>query len=605
MISKKRWADLILVIQAFVTIWSFECLGMFGASNIIWLILLAAVSLLYRFSSGYTAGLRTKAASVMSLVFSVLYSFYNLSSVTKQYDNLLFKAIVLFVVFTGLFILFRHSLRIVYKWYLSGQARELFGASDSGNTCNTSKTKRIFSKVFLVSFVLCLLFWIPGYLYEFPGIITPDSINQIEQVLGLVTLSNHHPLAHTFLIGICLRPVYAITGDINAAVGFYTFIQMVLMALIVAYSVNSLKLIGLKLRWVYLSLAFYVLIPFQWVYMVTVWKDVLFAGLIMLFTATFIRVLLLGFEKIKITDLILHFIACVGTALFRSNGLYAFLLMIPFLCIWGFRAFKYRKRMIYTWGLSLAVILIIRFPVMGSIGVVQADFIESLSIPIQLFCRVLVEDKDLGSQDTQMVDNIIDTTYIHELYAPDFADNMKELFRAGDTDYLEQHIFEYALLWIRTGVKYPGLYIDEYKNMTYGYWYPDNPQGEGAYIVADNDGVCNNALGIERKWLMGGAPAKLWLKTREIGTKLGTMLPVYGVLFCMGAAFFIECIALGIIISRKHKGKILPLLLPFFAVCTVLIATPVAADFRYTYFLTMLLPTIIIYPAFTDNKLTE
>lgn len=599
MTNKKRWADLILVIQAFVTIWSFECLGMFGASNIIWLILLAAIILLYRFSSGYTAGLNTKTALVTAAVFSGLYSFYNMIGITKQYDNLLFKAIVLFVVFTGIFILFYHGLRIVYKWYLSGQALDFFKASD------TPLSKGIISRVFLVSFILCMLFWLLGYLYEFPGIITPDSINQIEQVLSLTPLSNHHPLAHTFLIGLCLRPVYAITGDLNTAIGFYTFVQMVLMALIVSYSVNTLKLIGLKLRWAYLSLAFYTLIPFQWVYMVTVWKDVLFAGFIMLFVATFIRVLLPGFEKIKISDLILHFIACVGTALFRSNGLYAFFLMIPFLCIWGFKAFKYRKRMIYTWGLSLAVILIIRFPVMGALGVIQADFVESLSIPIQLFCRVLVEDKDLGMEDTMMVDKVIDTTYIHELYAPDFADNMKELFRAGDTDYLEEHIFEYAALWIRTGFKYPGLYIDEYKNMTYGYWYPDNPSGEGSYTVADNDGVCNNALGIERKWLMGGALARLWLKIREIGTKLGTMLPVYSVLFCMGAAFFIECISIGIVLSRKHKGKILPLLLPLFAVCTVLIATPVAADFRYTYFLTMLLPTIIIYPAFTDYKLTE
>ncbi|SHI03694.1 hypothetical protein SAMN02745229_01344 [Butyrivibrio fibrisolvens DSM 3071] len=599
MTNKKRWADLILVIQAFVTIWSFECLGMFGASNIIWLILLVAIILLYRFSSGYTAGLNTKTALVTAAVFSGLYSFYNMTGITKQYDNLLFKAIVLFVVFTGIFILFYHGLRIVYKWYLSGQALDFFKASD------TPLSKGIISRVFLVSFILCMLFWLPGYLYEFPGIITPDSINQIEQVLSLAPLSNHHPLAHTFLIGLCLRPAYAITGDLNIAIGFYTFVQMVLMALIVSYSVNTLKLIGLKLRWAYLSLAFYTLIPFQWVYMVTVWKDVLFAGFIMLFVATFIRVLLPGIEKIKISDLILHFIACVGTALFRSNGLYAFFLMIPFLCIWGFKAFKYRKRMIYTWGLSLAVILIIRFPVMGAFGVIQADFVESLSIPIQLFCRVLVEDKDLGMEDTMMVDKVIDTTYIHELYAPDFADNMKELFRAGDTDYLEEHIFEYAALWIRTGFKYPGLYIDEYKNMTYGYWYPDNPSGEGSYTVADNDGVCNNALGIERKWLMGGALARLWLKIREIGTKLGTMLPVYSVLFCMGAAFFIECISIGIVLSRKHKGKILPLLLPLFAVCTVLIATPVAADFRYTYFLTMLLPTIIIYPAFTDYKLTE
>ena len=57
--------------------------------------------------------------------------------------------------------------------------------------------------------------------------------------------------------------------------------------------------------------------------------------------------------------------------------------------------------------------------------------------------------------------------------------------------------------------------------------------------------------------------------------------------------------------AKRCKGMLMPLLLPLFAVGTVLIATPVAADFRYTYFLTMLLPVIIIYPAFSNYKKAE
>jgi hypothetical protein len=374
---------------------------------------------------------------------------------------------------------------------------------------------------------------------------------------------------------------------------------MILMALIVAYSINTLRLIGLRLRWVYLALLFYTIIPFQWVYMVTMWKDVLFAGFVMLFAASFIRLVVSNSPG---CDLIIHFIACVGTALYRNNGLYAFFLMIPFMCIWGLKALRKRKNMLITWGLALITIIVIRYPVMSVCSVVQPDFVESLSIPIQLFCRVLVEDKDLGAEDTKMVDKIIDTTYIHELYAYDFADNMKELFKAGHPDYLQEHIWEYAGLWIRTGLKYPGLYIDEYKNMTYGYWYPDNPKGEDYYVVAENDGVCDNALGIQRRWLIYGLPANMWLKTREIGIKLSDMLPGYGILYCMGSTFFLLCISIGIILSGKKRGIVMPLLLVFFGVCTVLIATPVAADFRYSYFMTMMIPFIITIPAFNLEK---
>ncbi|SER56616.1 hypothetical protein SAMN04487884_10766 [Butyrivibrio fibrisolvens] len=598
--------------QAFVSIWAIESLAGIGAQNILGIVFLAAIYTFYRLEQDYSKEHKTLSL-ITSGVFGFLYTFYNHNDIKEQYDNRLFQVIVLLVVFMGMFFLFYHAVNAVFTWYLLGRAHEvIFICKECSNTSDEAMSERkgyksiilvlkhIFTKrVFLCSFIICLIFWFPGYLYEYPGIITPDSINQIEQTLGLVPLSNHHPIAHTLLIGLCLKPVYAVTGNINIAIGFYTLVQMILMALIVAYSINTLRLIGLRLRWVYLALLFYTIIPFQWVYMVTMWKDVLFAGFVMLFAASFIRVV--GSSAPR-CDLIIHFIACVGTALYRNNGLYAFFLMIPFMCIWGLKALRKRKNMLITWGLALITIIVIRYPVMSGCGVVQPDFVESLSIPIQLFCRVLVEDKDLGAEDTQMVDKIIDTTYIHELYAYDFADNMKELFKAGHPDYLQEHIWEYAGLWIRTGLKYPGLYIDEYKNMTYGYWYPDNPKGEDYYVVAENDGVCDNALGIQRKWLIYGLPANLWLKTREIGIKLSDMLPGYGILYCMGSTFFLLCMSIGIILSGKKRGMVMPLLLVFFGVCTVLIATPVAADFRYSYFMTMMIPFIITIPAFNLEK---
>lgn len=628
---------IIFLLQAFISIWAIESLVNVGAQNIVGLVLVAALYLLYKKENDISKGYNRKMSFVISAFFSFLYTFYNCNELKSQYDNRLFQVIVLLVVFTGLLFLFYHAVNAVFTWYLLGRAHEVvFISKECSNTSDEAMSeqkgyksiilglKHIFTKrVFLCSFIICLIFWFPGYLYEYPGIITPDSINQIEQTLGLVPLSNHHPIAHTLLIGLCLRPVYAVTGNINTAIGFYTLVQMILMALIVAYSINTLRLIGLRLRWVYLALLFYTIIPFQWVYMVTMWKDVLFAGFVMLFAASFIRLVGIGtpgfgvnminpndratnsaftgrkreFLEVQGCTFIIHFIACVGTALYRNNGLYAFFLMIPFMCIWGFKALKRRKNVLITWALALMTIIVIRYPVMSGCGVVQPDFVESLSIPIQLFCRVLVEDKDLGAEDTQMVDKIIDTTYIHELYAYDFADNMKELFKAGHPDYLQEHIWEYAGLWIRTGLKYPSLYIDEYKNMTYGYWYPDNPKGENYYVVAENDGVCDNALGIQRRWLIYGLPANLWLKTREIGIKLADMIPGYGMLYCMGSTFFILCIAIGIILSKEKRGIVMPLLLVFFGVCTVLIATPVAADFRYTYFMTMMIPFIITLPA--------
>lgn len=334
-LKKANYTGIILAAEALITVWGIQSLAGFGAGNILWLAFFAAFYILYSNISRYTENIHSRLIAITAGFFSFLYTFYNSSSIKEQFDNKLFQLIVLLVVFSGLFFLFYYSVKAVYRWYRSCAAYDFMFQRKSpeakdGNNQDISKvdinnkkirndninasTKKGFcffiklvlsNRVFISSFVLCMIFWLPGYLYEYPGIITPDSINQIEQTLGLVQLSNHHPIAHTLLIGICLRPMYSITGNINTAIGCYTLVQMILMAFIVAYCINTLKLLGLRLRWVYLALAFYTVVPFQWVYMVTVWKDILFAGFVMLFGASFVRAICLSGDGIKLSVMIL------------------------------------------------------------------------------------------------------------------------------------------------------------------------------------------------------------------------------------------------------------------------------------------------------------
>ena len=45
--------------------------------------------------------------------------------------------------------------------------------------------------------LFCWLFW---FLYQFPGVLTPDSISQFSQATGLIPFSNHHPILHTLFV---------------------------------------------------------------------------------------------------------------------------------------------------------------------------------------------------------------------------------------------------------------------------------------------------------------------------------------------------------------------------------------------------------------------
>ena len=173
-------------------------------------------------------------------------------------------------------------------------------------------------------------------------------------------------------------------------------------------------------------------------------------------------------------------------------------------------------------------------------------------------------------------------TYIKDLYNPTYADNMKELVRAGNQNYLVQHKWEYFKLWVSLGLRYPSDYIGAYVAQTYGYWYPD-----AFYPVAEGEGVSATELGVSHTPLIGGP---IVIKAKEIALKLGDMLPVYSLLWSMGTAFCFMLFCIGSVVMRKERAKLVCYLPSFALYLTVMIATPVATDFRYVYFMVFSMP---------------
>ena len=223
---------------------------------------------------------------------------------------------------------------------------------------------------------------------------------------------------------------------------------------------------------------------------------------------------------------------------------------------------------------------------MNASHVVSPDFVESLCIPLQQVSFVLANDRDLTPEQNELIDQVIDRTYIKELYNPTFADNMKELVRAGNPQYLEDHKTDFLKLWISLGLKYPGDYLEAYIQQTNGYWYPDS-----YYLVAEAEGISATSLGISHTPLIRGP---LVVKGKEIAIKLGSMIPLYGTLWSMGVIFWIFLICIACILARRDYSKLLyalPCLTLWF---TVMIATPVATEFRYVYFLILCLPFYLV-----------
>lgn len=535
----------------------------------------------------------TRVILTLSVIFTLLYMLVDYPYYIAQLTSRLYRFLILSIVFFGFAFLFYYLLHFLFSYTCNKTHLQSILLCDYNPACyihpdhprlsaGLSRTISFYKlHTHLCTFLLCMLGWLPYYLYQYPGIMTPDSINQFEQVLGLIPYSNHHPWVHTLTFGLFYRLGYTLTGNMVVAVSFYTFFQMCLLAGSAAFLISTLRARRVRPFILLLITAFYSLIPYHAVFSVTVWKDIPFAAAVMFFSCAILR--LTVSKKIQWTDLLVFIISGVMICLFRSNGWYAFLLLLPFLLL----AFRSRAKLFYPALLFIfCTAVIIKYPVMQVCRVEQPDFIESVCIPMQQITAVICNDRTLTEEELELIEHVVDLTYIHELYNPTFADNIKELVRAGNQDYLITHKKDFLDLWITLGLRYPGDYLRAYVQQTYGYWYPDS-----FYLVAEAEGVSATSLGVSHTPLIGGP---IVIKGKEIAVKLGSMVPIYGTLWSMGVACWVLLFSIGTIIIRREFWK-LPCYLPGLTLLfTVLIATPVATEFRYVYFLVFCLPFYLI-----------
>lgn len=589
MSKKAEHLVFIHLFQSFFSVWALMKASRMEPGNILTLVFFLLIFFFYQHVNRRPDRRTNRVSLTLSVIFTLFYMLVDYPHYIEQFTSRLYRFLILAAVFYGFAVLFYYLLNFLFSYTCDKARLSVTLLADYSPACYIhpehpklsawfTRIARLYKeRTFLCTFFLCILGWLPYYLYQYPGIMTPDSINQLEQVLGLVPYSNHHPWAHTLLFGFFYQVGYALTGNMVAAVSFYTFFQMCLLAGASAFLIKTLRARKVRPLVLLLITAFYALIPYHAVFSVTVWKDIPFAAAVMYFSCALVR--LIFSKNVRFPDLLLFIISGVMICLFRSNGWYAFLLLAPFLLF----AFRRRAKTFYPALLLIfCAALCVKHPAMKSCEVEQPDFIESVCIPMQQITAVICNDRALTEEELSLIEHVVDLTYIHELYNPTFADNIKELVRAGNQDYLVSHKKEFFRLWVDLGLRYPGDYLDAYVKQTYGYWYPDS-----FYLVAEAEGVSATDLGVSHTPLIGGP---LVVKGKEIAVKLGGILPLYGTLWSMGVAFWILLFCIGTVILRREYQK-LPCFLPGLALLfTVLIATPVATEFRYVYFLVFCLP---------------
>lgn len=525
-------------------------------------------------------------AAVISLLFTTFTMAARYQAVLGDLTSRLFCAGILLLTCTGLLIVYYY----LTLWFL--QSASLLELTGSGYS---------YAWIPYLASIICLICWLPYFLYEYPGVMTPDSINQYAQIIGAYELSNHHSVVHTALIALFYNIGLATTGSAHAGIALYTIAQMVFMAFTAGYVVRTLQKADVIVPVQVITVCFYALIPYNGAFAVTIWKDIPFAGCMTIFAAALMRFLLRGsfsssadtVPKLKASEyftiILPYIISAVLLSLLRTNGWYAFAASVPFI-LFTYR--KWLKAMLPVHVVILLLVLFVKYPVMHVYEIRQADFVESLSIPLQQIARVIYNAETFGESlseyESAYIGQLMDLEQVTATYQPDVSDNIKNLVRQTGSGSLESNKGQFIKMWFSIGLRHPKAYLDAYIAQTHGYWYPD-----GNYEVGLADGIYPNEFGLSWQPYIRG---NVIIKIKEILFKLPDLIPLYGLLWSMGFIFWL-ILLIAALALRMHRPASALVCLPFILLyVTLCAATPVATEFRYAYAAFYALPLLVISP---------
>ena len=480
--------------------------------------------------------------------------------------------------------------QFVGSFFLISRLLQLF--QDSLVKINiTEKNEKISAtKFIIISSIIGFICFVPYFLKYYPGILTVDSMKQMWQVTGYMGYSNHHPWIHTLLIKLLYEFGFILSKNYNFGVATYTIFQMMLVSITFSYVVyilykNNVKKILVLAMWL-----FFFLLPFNAIYSVTMWKDIPFS-LITLALTVFMYDHYDNKQKYTTGRIVFVTILSILFCLFRSNGFIAYLIFILALFI------IYRKeffKLKYSIIITLIVVLIFKGPIMSFFKVEKPNIVESLSIPLQQIGYVVKTDGKLSDDDWEILKKFADISKIKEDAKKEVnlhvSDEMKNNFAnvsAKNNNYLENHKGEFIKLWFNIGIKNIRKYIVAFILETSGYWYHNYGKFwvyaekiiSYPYIASIDDEI-------HQVNLLPKPVSKL------IDFALFVNSNVYYLIWSPAMSTY--TVLCGLYVAITKKKSVIAFIIPIALVLTLLMATPVACEFRYAYAVFLSAPVLLL-----------
>ena len=505
-------------------------------------------------------------------------------------SNGLMLAIKLIITPIGSYILFQHIFGYVFDILDNKKIKNITPIS--------------YKLSFIIAFLVICLSWLIILIIKYPGIIYPDTLNQIIQSFGDRLFNNKNPLLHTLLIKTFYDISLSFTNNINVATFIVSLVQLVFCSFIYAYVCKYIYKRTNNIYFYIATLLFYGFISYNVFYNISISKDAMYA----VFTALFVCMIDNLCNEPSNKNIILFMITGILYSLLRNNGFYsliviAFVIMV--LCI----KFNFKKLTI-TILVTLILTGVTRGPIYNAILTnlnkdYEGDFYVPSEtafygsfitvIPFQQIANVVVHDRELNEKEEWLIEEYIPFEQIKEVYNPILIDPLySEIEKYCKPTRLNIAKIEYLKLWVELFLKYPLDYLEAYVNMNKYYFYP-NKYIENMYYTS----IYPNEYGI--KYIDNNETLVNKIETSYSNQK---KIPLVSSLFSPGTVVFILLIGLYYCLLKKNKTTFVSMFHLLVNFLILMAFVPLNDEFRYIYPVVACLP-LIITQTISNNEYKE
>ncbi|HBA68319.1 MAG TPA: hypothetical protein DCZ40_03065 [Lachnospiraceae bacterium] len=427
-----------------------------------------------------------------------------------------------------------------------------------------SGTKR--AVIMICFFLLC---WLPVFLAVYPGFFVYDAQDEFIQVQTR-NFTTHHPLPHVLLLGGIILAIHKLTGSYNAGIAVYTLLQMCLMAGVFAFVLSYMRKCKVKRLFRVITALYFGFFPVIVMFVLCSAKDGIFTAALLLLLIALDEMTKEGETFFKGWKKPFFFgISALVMMCFRHNGMYAFLVLSPFLLIYMKGC---RKKLAALLGITFAAYFLLSSGLAAFFSAGEPEKQEMLTVPIQQLARVYKYDKESLSQEELETLYEILPEKAFSFYAPKVSDGVKIWFQ---NDAFAQDPIKYGKLWLTTGLKHPLAYCNAWFMTSYGFWYPDTIidvyRGNSVFTFTYED---SSFFGYEVEQ-PGIRQSKIpWLDAwyRKMSLEIAQQkIPVVSMLFSPGFLFWLFAFMAGYAYYRKEYRTLFPYAMIFLIWLTVIL----------------------------------